>query len=65
MVKCHEILCSLTRHDDFILGLVEFQSGRVHRVRHERRPFRREPAFDVKRVSYGFAGLLVRAGGPP
>lgn len=61
----NEILCSRNKHDDFILGLVEFQSERSRRIRYVRRPFQREPVFDVTCVSYGFAELLVRAGGPP
>lgn len=59
----NQILCARSKPDDFILGLVE--SERSRRICYVRRPFQREPVFDVKCVSYGFARLLVRAGGPP
>jgi hypothetical protein len=63
-VTKNEILTSLNKPDDFILALVEFLDGGTHRVRHLRRPFRREPDFGVTSVNYDFAELLARAGEP-
>ena len=59
----NEILYSLNKPDDFILGIVEFD-GETHRVHYVRRPFQREPDFGVTSVNYDFAELLARAEEP-
>ncbi|MCC7196397.1 MAG: DUF3883 domain-containing protein [Gemmatimonadaceae bacterium] len=63
-VTRNEILYSLNKPDDFILALVEFFDGDSHRVHYVRRPFQREPDFDVTSVNYNFADLLARASEP-
>ena len=62
-VTKNEILYSLNKPDDFILGIVEFD-GETHRVHYVRQPFQREPDFGVTSVNYGFAELLARAEAP-
>ena len=63
-VTRNEILTSLNKPDDFILAVVEFLDEQEHRVHYLRRPFQREPDFDVTSVNYDFAGLIARAGVP-
>ena len=63
-VTRNEILYSLNKPDDFILGIVEFLEGDAHRVHYVREPFRREPDFGVTSVNYDFAELLSRAEPP-
>jgi SNF2 family DNA or RNA helicase len=60
-VTRNEILTSLNKPDDYILGIVEFLDGDRHRVHYVRRPFRREPDFGVTSVNYDFGELLTRA----
>jgi SNF2 family DNA or RNA helicase len=63
-VTKNEILYSLNKPEDFILGIVEFRDGGAHRVHYVRSPFRREPDFGVTSVNYDFKELLARAGEP-
>ena len=63
-VTRNEILYSLNKPEDFILGIVEFLEGDAHRVHYVREPFRREPDFGVTSVNYDFAELLARAHPP-
>ena len=63
-VTRNEILYSLNKPEDFILGIVEFLEGDAHRVHYVREPFRREPDFGANSVNYGFAELLARAQAP-
>ena len=63
-VTRNEILYSLNKPDDFILGIVEFHDDGGHRVRYVRQPFHREPDFGVTSVNYDFAELLARAEPP-
>ena len=63
-VSRNEILYSLNRPDDFILGIVEFTEDNAHRVHYLRRPFQREPDFHVTSVNYNFPELLARAEAP-
>ncbi len=63
-VTRNEILYSLNKPEDFILGIVEFQEGGRHRAHYLRKPFQREPDFGVTSVNYDFAVLLARAGKP-
>ena len=63
-VTRNEILYSLNKPVDFILGIVEFLEGDAHRVHYVREPFRREPDFGVTSVNYDFAELLARAERP-
>ena len=63
-VTRNEILYSLNKPDDFILGVVEFHDDGGHRVRYARQPFQREPDFGVTSVNYDFAELLARAEPP-
>ena len=63
-VTRNEILYSLNKPEDFILGIVEFLEGDAHRVHYVREPFRREPDFGVTSVNYDFAELLARAQAP-
>ena len=63
-VTRNEILYSLNKPEDFILGIVEFHDGCRHRVHYVRKPFQREPDFGVTSVNYDFAELLARAAEP-
>ena len=63
-VTRNEILYSLNKPEDFILGIVEFQEDGAHRVHYVREPFKREPDFGVTSVNYDFAELLARAESP-
>jgi SNF2 family DNA or RNA helicase len=63
-VTRNEILYSLNKPDDFILGIVEFTSDNGHRVHYLRQPFRREPDFGVTSVNYNLAELIARAETP-
>ena len=63
-VTRNEILYSLNKPEDFILGIVEFLDDGGHRVHYVREPFKREPDFGVTSVNYDFAELLARAESP-
>ena len=63
-VTRNEILYSLNKPEDFILGIVEFLDDDTHRVHYVREPFKREPDFGVTSVNYDFAELLARAEPP-
>jgi SNF2 family DNA or RNA helicase len=63
-VTRNEILYSLNKPDDFILGIVEFHDEQSHTVHYLRRPFQREPDFGVTSVNYDFVELLARAEAP-
>lgn len=63
-VTRNEILYSLNKPEDYILGIVEFLEGGEHRVHYVREPFQREPDFGVTSVNYDFGELLARAGEP-
>ena len=63
-VTRNEILYSLNKPDDFILGIVEFFDDGSHRVHYVRQPFQREPDFGVTSVNYDFPELLAK-GQPP
>jgi len=63
-VTRNEILYSLNKPEDFILGIVEFTSDDNHRVRYLRQPFQRGPDFGVTSVNYDFAELLARSSEP-
>ena len=63
-VTRNEILYSLNKPEDFILGIVEFLDDGAHRVHYVREPFKREPDFGVTSVNYDFAELLARAESP-
>ena len=63
-VTRNEILYSLNKPDDFILGIVEFLNANEHQVHYVRQPFQREPDFGVTSVNYSFAELLARAESP-
>ncbi len=59
----NEILTGFNKPDDFILaiGLID---GEQVEVRYVRRPFQREPDFNVTSVNYDLAALLGNAGEP-
>jgi SNF2 family DNA or RNA helicase len=59
-VTKNEILYSLNKPDDFILAIVEFFADDTHRVYYVRRPFQREPDFDVTSVNYNLPKLIER-----
>jgi SNF2 family DNA or RNA helicase len=63
-VTRNEILYSLNKPDDFILGIVEFMPDGGHNVHYVRRPFQREPDFAAASVNYEFAELLAKAERP-
>jgi hypothetical protein len=63
-VTRNEILYSLNKPDDFILGIVEFFEGGAHKVHYVRRPFQREPDFGAASVNYEFRELLALAEQP-
>ena len=63
-VTRNEILYSLNKPKDFILGIVEFHDDGGHHVRYVRQPFQREPDFGVTSVNYDFTELLARAEPP-
>jgi len=51
-VTKNEILYSLNKPEEFILGIVEFHDDGTHRVHYVRQPFRREPDFGVTSGNY-------------
>ena len=63
-VTRNEILYSLNKPEDFILGIVEFFDDGSHQVHYVRQPFQREPDFGVTSVNYDFPELLAK-GQPP
>ena len=63
-VTRNEVLYSLNKPEDFILGIVEFLEGDAHQVHYVREPFRREPDFGAASVNYDFSELLARASPP-
>ena len=63
-VTRNEILYSLNKPEDYILGIVEFHDGDRYQVHYIRQPFQREPDFGVTSVNYNFADLLARAESP-
>lgn len=63
-VTKNEILYSLNKPEDFILGIVEFLPDDNHRVHYVRNPFQREPDFGVTSVNYDLGELLERAESP-
>ena len=63
-VTKNEILTALNKPEDFILAIVEFPDSHSHKVHYLRRPFGREPDFDVTEVKYKLAALIERAGEP-
>jgi hypothetical protein len=63
-VTRNEILYSLNRPEDFILGIVEFLEDSSHHIHYVRQPFQREPDFGVTSVNYDFAELLARSRSP-
>ena len=63
-VTRNEILYSLNKPEDYILGIVEFLDGGEHRVRYVREPFQRKPDFGATSVNYDFAQLLARGEAP-
>ena len=58
-VTRNEILYSLNKPDDFILGIVEFTGEDTHQAHYLRQPFQREPDFGVTSGNYAFAELLA------
>jgi SNF2 family DNA or RNA helicase len=63
-VTRNEILYSLNKPEDFILGIVEFMPDGGHRVHYVREPFKREPDFAAASVNYEFSELLAKATDP-
>ena len=63
-VTRNEILYSLNKPEDYILGIVEFLADGEYRVHYVRQPFQREPDFGVTSVNYDFGELLARGGEP-
>jgi SNF2 family DNA or RNA helicase len=63
-VTRNEILYSLNKPDDFILGIVEFREDDTHGVHYVRSPFQREPDFGVTSVNYDLGELLARGKSP-
>ena len=63
-VTRNEILYSLNKPEDFILGIVEFMPDGGHNVHYVRKPFVREPDFHAASVNYEFSELLQKAGPP-
>jgi len=61
-VTKNEILYSLNKPEDFILGIVEFLADGNHRVHYVRQPFQREPDFGVTSVNYTMRDLIAKAG---
>ena len=57
-VTRNEILRSLNKPGDYILGIVEFLDSDNHRVHYLRHPFQREPDFGASSANYSFAELL-------
>ena len=63
-VTRNEILYSLNKPEDFILGIFEFLDANTHQVHYVREPFNREPDFGVTSINYDFAELVARAEPP-
>jgi hypothetical protein len=62
-VTKNEILTALNKPDDFILAVVELERE-VASARYLRRPFQREPDFNVTSVNYNLDALLAEATEP-
>jgi hypothetical protein len=62
-VTKNEILTGLNKGHDYVLALVTVD-GDAQEPRYLRRPFRREPDFEVTSVNYDLRELLARAGDP-
>jgi superfamily II DNA or RNA helicase len=63
-VTKNEILTGLNKPEDFILAIVEVDGTTGGRPRYVRRPFGREPDFDVTSVNYDLEALLARSEDP-
>lgn len=62
-VTKNEVLTALNRPQDYVLALVTVD-GVAHEPRYLRRPFRREPDFEVTSVNYDLGELLGRSTAP-
>lgn len=63
-VTRNEVLYSLNKPEDFILALVLFGEDGSHTVHYVRKPFLREPEFNVTSQNYGLAALLQISASP-
>ncbi|MCB9423190.1 MAG: DUF3883 domain-containing protein [Ardenticatenaceae bacterium] len=63
-VTKNEILAGINSADQFILALVEVESGQAKPPRYIWQPFSKEPDFDVTSVNYDMAKLLRQSGEP-
>ena len=63
-VTRNEIMTALNEPEKFILAIVLFHDRGEETVHYLRRPFEREPEFDVTTVNYRLKALLDRAGSP-
>lgn len=63
-VTKNEILYFFNKPDSFILALVIFMPDGSHETKYLRRPFRREPDFNVTSVNYTLADLLAQGEEP-
>lgn len=60
----NEILTGLNKPDDFILAIVSIKDGIAQRPRYVRKPFTKEPDFNVTSVNYDLDKLLESSDDP-
>ena len=59
-----QILTAFNKPDSFILAIVEIDGECPEKVHYIRKPFQKEPDFEVTSVSYSLNKLLERATSP-
>ena len=59
-----QILTAFNKPDSFILAIVEIDGESAEKVHYIRKPFQKEPDFEVTSVSYSLKKLLERATSP-
>ena len=59
-----QILTAFNKPDNFILAIVEIDGETVKGIRYIRKPFQKEPDFEVTSVNYSLDKLLERATSP-
>jgi hypothetical protein len=63
-VTRNEIVTAMNRPDDYILAILEIAADSTREPRYVRRPFCKEPEFNVHSVNYDLAELLGRSESP-
>ena len=59
-----QILTAFNKPDNFILAIVEVNGETTEKIHYIRKPFQKEPDFEVTSVNYNLSKLLARAKAP-